>query len=104
MGKTSGKKADLLKRYIDTPRPPPRTNIFSAQDGERLQYLMKGDVAMKETALGVAAKQNVCAVINHLDDLDDTEKQDLLAALTKDTKRGHPKDNSTYDEGGRGTL
>ena len=59
---------------------------------------------MKETALGVTAKQNVRAVINHLDDLDDTEKQDLLAALTKDTKRGLPKDDSAYDEGGSGTL
>ena len=93
LGKTTGKKADLIQRYISTAAPPPRTNTFTAEDGNRLGYLLKGQVAMRDTALGAAAKQNVRAVINHLDEIGDAEKEQLLAALTKDVKKGQLKDD-----------
>ena len=104
LGKTTGKKADLITRYINTPPPPPRTNTFTAAEGERLEQLQKGEMSLKETALGNPAKQNARAVIHHLDELDSDEKAQLLLALTKDDKRGQPKDDRDYKAGVNNVL
>ena len=95
LGKTTGKKSELIDRYINTPMPP-KMDRFTAEDGERLAHLKNEEVSLKETALGDAAKQNVNAVINNLDQLDDSEREKLLQALTKDKPQGLPKDDNNY--------
>ena len=95
LGKTTGKKSELIDSYINTPMPL-KMDRFTAEDGERLAHLKSEEVSLKETALGDAAKQNVNAVINNLDQLDDSEREKLLQALTKDKPQGLPKDDNNY--------
>ena len=99
LGKTSGKKEELIKRYIETPRPVEGIE-FSCQDGRRLTELKNPNnlIPLSETALGVAAKQNANAVINNMDELQDAEIKMLFEALSKKFN-GQPKDDNDYEDG-----
>ena len=84
LGKTTGKKIELIERYISTPMPP-KIDRFNAEDGRRLEELRSGLVPLRETALEVAAKQNASVLINSLHHLDESERQKLLQALQEST-------------------
>ena len=83
---------------------PGKLDRFNARDGARLEELRKGLVPLKDTALGVAAKQNVNAVINNLQHIDHDERQRLLDAIFKmdppdqpqRKPEGKPKDDNNY--------
>jgi hypothetical protein len=62
------KKDDLVQRYINTPAPKAdctAANSFTHEDGRRMTQLKQEIIPMKDTALGVAAKQNAKAVMMH---------------------------------------
>ena len=98
LGKTAGKKADLIQRYVDTPRPPKEQNMFGHANGRRLQELQKNTIPLRETALGVAAKQNANAVINNLSELDNSDEERLFQALSK-KRTANLKDDRDYTDG-----
>jgi hypothetical protein len=93
---------DLVKRYCETPNPTAenkKNNRFTSADGHCLQQLQQELLPLKETALGLAAKQNAKAVAAHLDKLDYSDKEELLQALQLDQQshpRGQPKDDDNY--------
>jgi hypothetical protein len=103
LGKTTGKKMDLVKRYVEAKEPDRNLsdeNTFTSKDGKRLTELQNELIPLKDTALGVAAKQNAKAVAAHLDKLDETDKDELLAALqaNNNSRRGQLKDERNYGE------
>jgi hypothetical protein len=73
-------------------------HLFTSKDGRRLQELQQQLIPLKETALGVAAKQNAKAVAAHLDKLHESDKNELLEVLEADRKArtGQPKDDDNY--------
>jgi hypothetical protein len=97
LGRTTGRKQELIERYIATPRPP-KEDAFTSADGRRLQLLKAGLIPLRETALGVAAKQNASAVLSHIDQLDDSDEDRLFQALYK-KRKGKPKDDRDYEDG-----
>ena len=100
LGKTTGRKQELIQRYIETAKPM-QEDMFNHHDGKRLTELKNPFhlIPLSETALGVAAKQNANAVLHNLDDLEESDEEKLFQALYK-KRRGNLKDDSNYYEDG----
>jgi hypothetical protein len=79
---------------------PLQEDMFNHNDGKRLTSLKNPQnvIPLRETALGVAAKQNANAVLHHLDALEDSDEEKLFAALSK-KRRGNLKDDNNYKDG-----
>ena len=80
-GKTStANKTELLEAYLSCTRiaiPP----AWSEANEAELQALKNTEIEFKDTALAVSLKQKAKAVVNNIDELDETEVKNLMQAL-----------------------
>ena len=65
---------------MTTPEPP-TPDPWTEEEESHLQKLLKPDMPLQETHLGVAAKQMAVATANNLAHLDDDTRHKLLQSL-----------------------
>jgi len=75
-------KEHLVAAHLKMPRPP-TPEPWTPEDDARLAALKAEDVDLKDTALGVAAKQMAAAVSQNTEKLDEETRHELLQSLAK---------------------
>ena len=75
-------KATRIARYL-AEDVPDITRKWSEEDEAILVALRSDDVALKDTAIGVAAKQSAKATMSYMDELDPTTRAELLDRAMK---------------------
>lgn len=78
----SKRKADTVHAYIKAPKPP-IVKTWTRSEEAALQKLKEALIPLRDTALGVAAKQMARAVSKNIDHLDEEELASLKTALDK---------------------
>jgi len=82
------RKKQYFELYVATPEPPP-PDPWSEDEESDLKKLLLPNMPLKETHLGVAAKQMAVATANNLAHLDEETRRKLLQSLAT-FERDHP--------------
>ena len=87
-GKSSNKgKDEMVAMYVRAPaRAASAAAEWTAEDESRPERLKQVDVALRDTAIGSAAKQNVNAVINNIEHTAPEDRQKLLQVLNNNSE------------------
>jgi len=79
---SSKNKEQHIAAYENTPRPP-TPQPWTLDEETMLNTLKEEEIELKDTALGVAAKQMAAAVTQNMEKLDDESRLKLLQSLAK---------------------
>ena len=80
--KSTVAKPELVSAYIAAARPP-TPEPWTQKEEDELLAAQGDDIDLKDTALGVAAKQMAAAVAENMSKLDDKTRHELLQSLAK---------------------
>ena len=78
--KKKDKKEDYVALYFSLPEPPDSA-LWSLDDEAELEDMKKEDVPLKDTHLGVAARQMAVATANNMSKLDRNTRNQLLESI-----------------------
>jgi len=78
--KDDDKKQNLYDLYLSHPNPQ-ASQPWSAEDEAELQTLLKPDMPIEQTHLGVAARQMAVATANNIEKLDQNTRHQLLQSI-----------------------
>ncbi|CAB9503999.1 expressed unknown protein [Seminavis robusta] len=78
--KGQGKKADVLKAYLEAP-PPLKIVPWSPEDEEELRRLETDEIPLEDTALATAVHQQAAAVGNNINMLSLDERRKLMGTI-----------------------
>ena len=75
-------KPEYVLAYVAAPRPAP-PEPWTEEDENKLLAITSDEIDLKDTALGVAAKQMAAAVTQNIGKLDRNSRNLLLQSLAK---------------------